>query len=287
MIRYVEVAPAADLRPWVDCFWSLTGQAGERLAGNRVLPDGCMDVILRFGDCPANRDASSTLETFVVGAMTSSSVVWQAGRVDTMGVRFRPGGGPVFFGLPASELTDRLVSLHEFWPDAAELFERACGVGTQFQTETDRGVRDTALGTREQLRARSEILQELLRRRNRERPEPVVASAIELIEAHGGRMRIDQIGDSLGISPRSLERRFLTQTGLSPKLASRIVRFQAAASVLQKDPRAPLATLAVERGYHDQAHMTREFRELAGLTPAAYASERAVGFVQDGISAIL
>lgn len=285
MIRYVEVAPSPDLRPWVECFWCLSGHAGERPAGNRVLPDGCMDVILRFGDRPANGDSSSVFESFVVGAMTSPAVVWQVGRVDTMGVRFRPGGGRAFLGMPASELTDSVVNLDEFWPDALELFERASEIGARFQAEADSRVRDAALGAREQLRARSEIMEEVLRRRNHETPEPVVASAIELIETHEGRLRIEQVGARVGVSPRSLERRFLAQTGLSPKLASRIVRFQSAASLLQEDPRAPLATLAAERGYHDQAHMTREFREFAGLTPAAYATERAVGFVQDGTAA--
>jgi transcriptional regulator GlxA family with amidase domain len=49
--------------------------------------------------------------------------------------------------------------------------------------------------------------------------------------------------------------------------------------VLRSHPETPLARLAVERGYHDQAHMTREFREFAGLPPAAYALERLTGTV--------
>ena len=281
MIRYVEVAPARELSPWVACYWSITGRIAAGMAGNRVLPDRCMDVILRFGDPPANRDRGSLLESFVVGAMTSPAVVWQTGWTDVMGVRFRPGGAPPLLGLPASELTDAMVPLDSVWDDAAELFERTAAV--RVSEYEAMGARAAALGARERLRSRARIVDTTLRRRIETNlaKDPVVSAAMRMIDVHEGRIRMHAIEDRLGITQRSLERRFQAQIGLSPKVASRITRFQSAAGVLRSDPGTPLARLAVERGYHDQAHMTREFREFAGIPPAVYALERTVGFVQD------
>jgi AraC-like DNA-binding protein len=280
MIRYVEVAPARDLSPWVECYWSITGRIEAGTAGNRVVPDRCMDVILRFGDPPANRDRGGLLEFFVVGAMTSPAVVWQTGWTDVMGVRFRPGGARPFLGLPASELTDAILPLDTVWEDAAELFERTAAIRVSREHEALDG-RTAALGARERLRARSRIVDTMLRRRIETNlaNDPVVSAAMRLIDVHEGCIRMDAIEGRLGITQRSLERRFQTQIGLSPKVASRITRFQSAAGVLRSDPETPLARLAVERGYHDQAHMTREFREFAGLPPAAYALERLTGRV--------
>jgi len=58
-----------------------------------------------------------------------------------------------------------------------------------------------------------------------------------------------------------------------------VVRFDRASRALRRSRPAPLARLAAECGYHDQAHMTREFRALAGTTPAAYAGARLPGYL--------
>jgi methylphosphotriester-DNA--protein-cysteine methyltransferase len=285
MIRYVEVGPSADLSAWIACFWSLVGHidAGHT-AANRVLPDGCMDVILRFGDPPLNPNAGDGLRAYFVGAMTAPFVVWQVGRVDMMGVRFRPGGATAFTGLPANELTDAVVRLDTLCKDASEFVERTGPLDAWDDgSNPPASVPSAALAARASLRARAREIETLLRRRlaPSRTPDPVVAAAMDLIDRSAGRMRIAAIEDQLAVTQRSLERRFRAEVGLSPKFASRVVRFQAAAAALRGQPRAPLARLAAEHGYHDQAHMTREFRHLSGLTPAGYGRERRVGFVQD------
>ncbi len=284
MICYVEVSPSPDLRSWIACFWSSTGriEAG-RTVGNRVLPDGCIDVILRFGDSPRGQAAGLGSQSFFVGAMTSPSVVWQVGRVDVMGVRFRPGGATAFLGLPANELTDLVVGLDDVWADAAEFLERTVALRVRDENASPGdGARAVALTARECLCARARAVESLLRRRAiAQSRDPLIGAAVDLIEAGAGQLRMSAIEQRLGVTQRSLERWFLAHVGLTPKVASRIARFRAAAGTLRKDPAAPLAPLAVEHGYHDQAHLTREFRQFAALTPAAYARERRVGFVQD------
>jgi AraC-like DNA-binding protein len=81
------------------------------------------------------------------------------------------------------------------------------------------------------------------------------------------------------LSPRQYRRRFEETVGLPPKLYQRIRRFQAALAVLG---RRPVAEVALECGYYDQAHLIRDFKQFAGLTPTAWLRGREnVLFFQD------
>jgi len=76
-------------------------------------------------------------------------------------------------------------------------------------------------------------------------------------------------------SLRQLERRFQQVIGLSPRSLGRLVRFARAADRLDAEPKSHLVALALDQGYADQAHLTREFRLFAGMTPGRYARDRA------------
>jgi AraC-like DNA-binding protein len=58
--------------------------------------------------------------------------------------------------------------------------------------------------------------------------------------------------------------------GLTPKAAARRIRLGRAVRLLNRDPEREIGAVAVACDYADQSHFTREFRELAGCTPAAY-----------------
>ena len=84
--------------------------------------------------------------------------------------------------------------------------------------------------------------------------------------------RVDALADAMGLSPRGLHKRFVTQFGIGPKLWLQLGRFDA---VLRAAPRSrSLADLAAEMGYADQAHMAVEFQRFAGSAPGAYGRRR-------------
>jgi AraC-like DNA-binding protein len=72
------------------------------------------------------------------------------------------------------------------------------------------------------------------------------------------------------INSRQLERVFRAETGLSPKLFSRIVRFNHAKRMIEENPDISLAQLTYDCGYSDQAHFNKNFRELFDLSPADF-----------------
>jgi AraC-like DNA-binding protein len=95
--------------------------------------------------------------------------------------------------------------------------------------------------------------------------------------ASRGAMPIAGLSRETGWTTRHLGARFRDEFGLSPKAAARVVRFDRARRLLQRRVtagRAPaLAELAASGGYYDQAHLAREFRELAGCAPSRWRAE--------------
>ena len=78
---------------------------------------------------------------------------------------------------------------------------------------------------------------------------------------------------ALGIGDRQLRRRFADAVGYGPKTLERILRFQRFLTLAIHE--ADLARLALDAGYADQAHLTRECTRLAGLPPAQLLAEGA------------
>ncbi|RYZ36515.1 MAG: AraC family transcriptional regulator, partial [Myxococcaceae bacterium] len=108
-MRYVEVLPCAALAPYVRCYWGME-TSGPLGAPHRVMPDGCLDILV---------DLSGGVRPSVVGAMRTAAVVPLVSPTSIVAVRFRPGGAQPFLRLPLQELTDAQVALGDLWPRVA------------------------------------------------------------------------------------------------------------------------------------------------------------------------
>ena len=118
-------------------------------------------------------------------------------------------------------------------------------------------------------------LDALLARQVREPPvAPELVHAWRLIRSSRGTVAISTVATEIGWSARYLSRRFVTDIGLPPKLVARVVRFDHARR-LAASTGGTLADVAAATGYADQAHLARDFRDLAGCSPSAWlAAER-------------
>jgi AraC-like DNA-binding protein len=241
-LPYTEIAPPADLAPYVDRFWLRTALRGDPLRRHRVLPDGCVDVIVRA-------DLGSAE---LVGTMTHALEVADA-PAELIAVRFKPGTAAAIARCALAELTDRHAAVEQL------------------------GIADGALAGRVSeaatASARIAALASWLRRRlaGAPLPDPLVACAVEALTAPAG--RVDEVARSLGVTRQHLARAFRREVGVTPKELARIARMQRATAALGRDG-AELARVALELGYVDQSHLSREVRDLVGITPAALAFER-------------
>ena len=86
----------------------------------------------------------------------------------------------------------------------------------------------------------------------------------------GGLVPIRSLVDETGWSQKHLISQFREHIGLAPKMFARVMRFGSALDRLRRRDHASLTELALDCGYYDQAHLTRDFREFSGVTPGAY-----------------
>jgi AraC-like DNA-binding protein len=227
--------------------WRQTRGAAPEL---REVPFPGVPLILNLG--PHWEIDGRRIDSFVAGLGTSPSHVAGAPGWACIELRLTPHGAHRLLGVPMSELTNQAVELETLVPEARELEERmreAQGWSALF---------DLMDGF-------------LLRRLTGSRP---VRAEVEWswhhLYATSGRASIAAMATELGWSHRRLISRFREQIGLTPKLAARVIRFDRATTALRRSNRPALAEIAYECGYADQAHLNREFRQLAGITPRRY-----------------
>jgi AraC-like DNA-binding protein len=190
------------------------------------------------------------LTSFVAGLGTSPSTVRGAATWTCIELRLTPHGAHRLFRVPMSELTNHAVELEHLVPEARELEER---------------LRDA----REWSERLDLVEAFLLRRLADSQPvHPEVEWSWRHLYATHGRASIGAMTTELGWSHRRLIARFREQIGLTPKALARVIRFDRAVAALRGP--AALAEIAYACGYADQAHLTREFRELAGVSPRSF-----------------
>jgi transcriptional regulator GlxA family with amidase domain len=110
-------------------------------------------------------------------------------------------------------------------------------------------------------------------------PRPEIAWAWRRLAKSHGSVRIQLLADEIGYSRRHFGECFREAIGVSPKAAARVFRFERACRLIA-DNRPSLAHVAIECGYHDQAHLTREWNALAGCSPKVWIA-RELPFLQD------
>lgn len=119
------------------------------------------------------------------------------------------------------------------------------------------------------------LLTELALDAARSAAQTPVRAVVEAIQAAQSPGLPQDLSRQVGLSLSQVRRRTAQAIGLSPKQLARLVRFEAARNRLWRAPGSALASLALELGYADQAHLTREFTALAGLSPRAWVARQA------------
>jgi AraC-like DNA-binding protein len=232
---YVEFPSDA---PHILCTWTLRTDPGQPTFSQRVIPDGCVDVVW------FNRD-----ELHVAGPATLPVDVSIPAGATVVGVRFHPGAGCDALGMPPRELLNQSLSLAGVLPNLTDKILSA-QAGVEGASER-RGLLERAMaGYAEEQTADDQVL-----------------AAVKLI-AEGEDSRIENVAEHVGLCARQLRRRFHDAVGYGPKTFHRVVRLQRLLSLLRMRGNAiDLCAAALEAGYADQAHMTRECGELAGQSP--------------------
>lgn len=237
------------LRPFVVRVWASDAPA-SRVTLERVLPTGCMHVVVRLSSEPlvlvadeAGRDARVIGTTVVGGARSRAYLRRLSGASSSVGAMIAPGAFGALFGVPARALAEAHHDLEDvIGPEARSLRDR--------------------LGEERSLARRLALFEAWLLARVRTGVDPRVTTAMRHT-----RDPVSAWVERAGQSHKSFLRVFHEAVGLSPKTFQRVTRAQRALSLL-RSPNA-LSEVALDAGYSDQAHMTRELRAITGLPPTA------------------
>lgn len=186
----------------------------------------------------------------LVGQIDRFILIQPTGDVDLLGVRFQPGGLHALLGLNVQEVNHQRIALSSISARLSRrLTEATCG---DLDANLDRV-----------LRTLTTMLPKSERRRS------LVERAVVELGASQGTLAISDLGRRLGVTPRQLERRFRHEAGLTPKRFARILRFNNLLRLCQNRP-ATWTEYSLACGYYDQAHLIRDFHDLAGMSPRAF-----------------
>lgn len=272
---YLEAVahPAAPaLQPFVD------GYGGYDMRGfapgtHQGLPSRYLTFIISLDDAidvevmPDPRQRPGRFQAVLSGLADAPATIRHDGNQRGVHVDLTPAGARALFGLPAGELAFGVLELEDLAGSVGrELVERVLEA-------PDWHRRFAALDA------------VLTRMRTETRPPPAeVERAWDRIVRSGGQVAVAELAAEVGWSRRHLGERFRGEYGLSPKVAARVVRFERSRRLVERGDRT-LADVAADCGYYDQAHLARDWRELAGASPSAWLAEE-LPSVQDNAVAL-
>lgn len=223
----------------------VTGHAGAE--DYRVLPNIYTVMGFQFSGRIHHVGENRPLSTFgVTGILDSWRVFRSEASTRSLLLFFQPGGFYRVFGSVASAIGNASLDLNDVTPlgkDFAEILDQPRPFAEKWQ----------------------QIQEKLLQLAARDL-SPETRSTLLILQGHGGNPRIRDIAHELGVSPRTLERRFAAEVGTPPKQLARIVRWRQTMKALGRH--ADLGSAALAHGYFDQAHFIRETQALGGSSPA-------------------
>lgn len=242
--------PAALLADYVEAFWDYENLTGEASAYLSILPDTATYLCFLYQDplLTAHRTRTYRTRSGVAGFQSFRSDLGGTGTISGVSARLTPWGLNVFRRGIVKECADKRVDCRDVFPKYS--IERI---------EDD-------LGRMPRAEDRVAYVEHyLLSIFDPHNEDPLVRRACEQLIARGGNDRVADLAHSLGLSKRTLERRFVDHIGATPKKVARVIRLRNA--ILRKARLPGWADVAQAVGYYDQSHMIHDFLELYGMTP--------------------
>ena len=262
-MRFSSRKPSTLLADFVDNFWLYEGYEAPHV-NERILPTGTLELVINLRENELRIYPHDETErcarysgAIVSGAHGRGFISDTEEEAFIIGVHFKPGGAFPFLGCQSDELADMHIDLEALWgaSSANRLRMRLCEAATA--TERFDLLEDALTG---------QIFRPL-------EHHYAVATALETF-GDQIEVTVHDIAKKVGLSQRRFIQVFKAEVGMTPKLFSRLQRFQRARAIIHRqEETADWVNIAMDCGYFDQSHLIREFREFSGLSPAAYLGQ--------------
>lgn len=246
---YSEYQPCKELCQAINCYWvspAIHNLDEHKYSFNKeiIIPDGCLDIIFEINK------QTNDYHSFIVGMMSKPIItVPDFSNSQIYAIRFNPAGAYHFIRNQLVDFTDLMVDV-EF---ASKNLEKE--LAAIFLSEKSLYEKIKCLNIF------------FLRQIDGFRENVVIMNSLASILSAKGNMEIRKLAQEQYVSERHLNRMFKQWVGVSPKEFTRIIRFQNTLRNVFLSDEINWASLAIESGYHDQAHFINECKAFAGITP--------------------
>jgi AraC-like DNA-binding protein len=246
-IIYRETAPHRALSPFIDAYWTVTGDNTGYLP-DKVLPDACVDIILNTGPGFASEIGATQMDTgraYLIGTMTRFKEMIRPPATRLIGIRFKPGGFPFFYD-------------HLLMKDTADK-----------TMEFDPGLLPPLPGTSSNL---AQVLDRFFYDRLNN-PSQQTLTLISAVDQVKGRLTVGELAKRSFTTTRQLERLFRLHLDISPKEFINVTRYRyALEEIRQTSSRKRLLDIACECGYYDHAHLANDIKKYTGSAPSTLSA---------------
>ncbi len=242
--------PPPILAPYVSAIWDYDDLLGGDDTALSILPDTASYLCFLYEDRLTTRHGERiyTTRSGLAGFQSFRSDLGGSGRISGVSARLTPWGLNVFCRGIVEDCAERRV-------DCRDVFR------VDFIGETEEKLA-LAKSATDRVRCVNAALIDLL---NPDRLDVPMRWACTELDRSNGNLPISVLARTVGLSERTLERRFHRHIGATPKRYARIVRLRNA--LLQRRESATWADAACAAGYYDQSHMINDFREFYGVSP--------------------
>lgn len=260
-MNYQTYQPHTDLASLVKCYWTLDIPAREDPQRQRIIPDGCIEMIFILGDDIKRYTTGNHFiiqpRAMILGQTIQPFFVEPTGHVNSFAVRFYPYGFTSFVTTSLKALANKETPIGELFGEktAGELKQKIIQASST--------------------KNRIDIIEAFLldKLKTEKTIYNIVRSAIDTIFLTNGSTSIKSILKDDLSKRRQLERNFLKKVGLSPKQLGKVIRLQTALKMLLNQPSESLTKIAYESEYYDQAHFNKDFKEFTGTSPTGFLED--------------
>jgi len=258
---YVPDFPLSSI---IQVFWHWDNYAPSH-AKERILPAGLMELTFNLSDqpfcisSPDNSSESRRAHSIVVGIQSNYFVIDTSQPTTILSVLFKSGRASGILGASALDLHNQIIPLSDLWGSQAEsLYSRLLNTSN---------VKERFTILEKALLARLDYQREL---------HYATSMALDIVASRTRLQAIAQLEKEVALSPTRFIQVFREDIGLTPKVFSRLHRFQDTLNVISRQPSLSWADIALKCGYYDQSHLINEFQKFSGITPSAYAPQSVV-----------
>ena len=260
-MNYQTFESHPDLQPLIKCHWVLEVPADVNAERQRIIPDGCLELIFMLGDDVKRFTKGDEFiiqpRAMVIGQITEPFFIQPTGFVNCFATRFYPYGFANFSSVPIINLENKETPIEFLFGE-----EAASELKEQIAKATDTNTRISVV---------ENFL--LTRLRNRTIIDSIVKNTIDAIMSTSGSASIKSVLKNDASKRRQLERKFIKQIGLSPKQLGRVIRMQAALHSMLNKQSESFTSIAYESEYYDQAHFIKDFKDFTGITPRDFLQD--------------